>query len=128
MLLESVGVQNIYTYALTVKKAYPDHMTLRNVTVSFGTSCYVPPALQREYPSQPETEKSRVMSFWLSGAYFTSSPRGNVEHFLIIQVCEREALWMHCIHPLMAAAYLQKHFFFNGSIYPVITVSIKVIC
>lgn len=47
-----------------------------------------PPALQREYPSEPEAAKSRAVSFQLSGAYFTSSPRGNVEHFLIIQVCK----------------------------------------
>lgn len=44
--------------------------------------------LQGEYLSQPEAEKSRAVSFRLNGAYFTSSPRGNAEHFLIIQVCK----------------------------------------
>ena len=40
------------------------------------------PALQRQYPSQPEAEKSRAVTFWLIGAYFTSSPGGNVEHLI----------------------------------------------
>lgn len=46
------------------------------------------PDLQGECLSQPEAEESGAVSFQLSGAHFTSSPRGNVEHFLIIQVCK----------------------------------------
>lgn len=90
-------------------------MTSTNVSIMYLELLSMSlPDLQGEYLSQPEAENSRAVSFQLSGAYFTSSPRGNAEHFLIIQVCKWEALRVHYIS-LVAAAYLQNWYFIGIS-------------
>lgn len=92
--------KNLYMYIHTYgkKKRHDFDMTSTNVSIMYlELPTMSLPDLQGEYLSQPEAEKSRAVSFQLSGAYFSSSPRGNVEHFLIIQVCKWEALRVHYI-------------------------------
>lgn len=92
MLLESECVFVkicICIYTPMKKKKHDFDMTSTNESIIYlELPTMSLPDLQGEYLSQPEAEKSRAMSFQLSGAYFSSSPRGNVEHFLIIQVCK----------------------------------------
>lgn len=51
--------------------------------------------------SQVNLRQKNQVSFWLSGVYFTSSPRGNLEHFLTIQVCKWEVLQVRYISLLL---------------------------